>query len=282
VKLATFSVDGVIHAGTVENHRVVPFGGSVTDVLAGRIVPLASSEGWPLNEVALLPPIPHPGTVYAIGRNYAAHIAELDHERPDKPIVFFKPAGSVNAPAGPVIKPAIVEQLDYEAELVAVIGSHGRVAGYCVADDVSARDLQSEPQWSRAKGADTFCPFGPWITTADEVPDPENLWIRSWVNGQLRQDAHTSLLLFGIDVLVDFIAQTSRLLPGDMILTGTPAGVGAGMDPPHFLQSGDVVRIEIEGLGAIEHPIHAAHTDHPSIHAAHTDHPPIRAADTSP
>lgn len=255
MKLATFAADGVTSAGLVEGESIIPFAGSVKDVLAGRIAPEPAGESRPLASVALLAPIPDPGTVYAIGRNYAAHIAELAHERPDKPIVFFKPAGSINAPGGPVRRPAVVEQLDYEVELAVVIGAGGQVAGYCVADDVSARDLQSEPQWSRAKGADTFCPFGPWITTADEVPDPGDLWLRSWVNGELRQDASTSLLLFGIDVLVDFIAETSALRPGDMILTGTPAGVGAGMVPPRWLEPGDVVRLEVEGLGAIEHPI---------------------------
>ena len=121
---------------------------------------------------------------------------------------------------------------------------------------MSARDLQGrEPQWTRAKGADTFCPFGPWITTADEVPDPGNLQLRTWVNGDLRQDTSTSDLLFGCDELVAFIGQTCTLCPGDLILTGTPSGVGMGMDPPQFLSRGDVVRIEIDRLGSIEHDI---------------------------
>jgi len=137
-----------------------------------------------------------------------------------------------------------------------VIGPGGTAAGYAVADDVSARDLQKrEPQWTRAKGADGFCPYGPWITTADEIENPEDLRLRTWVNGELRQDARTSDLIFGIDRLVGFISETCTLEPGDLILTGTPEGVGAFADPPTFLGSGDVVRIEIEGLGAIEHPI---------------------------
>ena len=130
------------------------------------------------------------------------------------------------------------------------------MAGYAVADDVSARDLQKrEPQWTRAKGADGFCPYGPWITTADEVPDPEDLRLQTWVNGELRQDARTSDLIFGIPQLVAFLGETCTLEPGDLILTGTPSGVGAFADPPTFLTSGDVVRIEIELLGAIEHAI---------------------------
>jgi 2-keto-4-pentenoate hydratase/2-oxohepta-3-ene-1,7-dioic acid hydratase in catechol pathway len=255
MRLATFTADGRRHAGLVRGGVVHAITAPVKEVLARRAPVLETGARWPLAAVTLEPPIPDPGTVYAIGRNYAAHIEELRHERPAKPIVFLKPAGSINAPGGPVRRPAVVAQLDYEAELVIVIGAAGEVAGFCVANDVTARDLQSEPQWTRAKGADTFCPFGPWITTADEVPDPHSLSIRSWVNGELRQDAHTSLLLFSLDVLVDFISETNTLLPGDMILTGTPAGVGAGMDPPRWLVPGDRVRIEVEGLGAIEHPI---------------------------
>ena len=136
-----------------------------------------------------------------------------------------------------------------------VIGAGRRVAGYAVADDVSARDLQRrEPQWTRAKGADTFCPCGPWITTADEVADPEDLRLRTWVNGELRQDARTSDLIFGIAELVAFVAEVITLEPGDLILTGTPSGVGHGDDPPRFLGSGDVVRIEIDGLGCDRAP----------------------------
>jgi 2-keto-4-pentenoate hydratase/2-oxohepta-3-ene-1,7-dioic acid hydratase in catechol pathway len=136
------------------------------------------------------------------------------------------------------------------------MGDGGEVAGYAVADDISARDLQKrELQWTRAKGADSFCPYGPWITTADEVPDPHSLSLRTWVNGELRQDSSTSNLIFKVPELISFISETCSLMPGDLILTGTPSGVGQGLDPPHFLGSGDVVRIEIERLGAIEHSI---------------------------
>jgi 2-keto-4-pentenoate hydratase/2-oxohepta-3-ene-1,7-dioic acid hydratase in catechol pathway len=133
------------------------------------------------------------------------------------------------------------------------MGAENRIAGFCVANDVTARDLQRrEAQWTRAKGADTFCPYGPWVTSADEVPDPGDLRLRTWVNGDLRQDSTTSDLIFGCDELVTFIAQTCTLRPGDLILTGTPSGVGMGLDPPQFLAAGDVVRIEIERLGTIE------------------------------
>ena len=154
--------------------------------------------------------------------------------------------------------PTVVRRLDYEAELVVVLGAGGEIAGYAVADDVSARDLQRrEPQWTRAKGFDTSCPWGPWITTADEVADPDGLRVTSHVNGELRQDGNTAQFVFGPRTLVDFLWETCKLEPGDIILTGTPQGVGMAMDPPRFLQPGDTVRIEIEGLGAIEHPIEA-------------------------
>ncbi|MGA2009141.1 MAG: fumarylacetoacetate hydrolase family protein [Solirubrobacteraceae bacterium] len=260
MKLATFHAPGhdLPLSGVVADDAVTAFGGpdGVREVLAGGSVPEASLGRWPLSQVTLLAPIPEPGTIYAIGLNYARHIAETGATAPERPIVFVKVRGSVAPPGGPVRCPAVVRRLDYEGELVIVIGAGGAIGGYCVADDVSARDLQGrEPQWTRAKGADTFCPFGPWVTTADEVPDPGALRLRTWVNGELRQDSPTSDLVFGCQALVDFIAETCTLLPGDLILTGTPGGVGTAMDPPAFLSSGDRVRIAIDGLGEIEHPI---------------------------
>jgi 2-keto-4-pentenoate hydratase/2-oxohepta-3-ene-1,7-dioic acid hydratase in catechol pathway len=259
VKLATFQAPGGQQplAGEVNGDRVTAFadGLRVVDVLAGAPA-RAGAESWALSEVTLLAPVPEPGTIYAIGLNYAKHIAETGGERPEAPIVFVKVRGSVAPPGGPIRCPQVVRRLDYEGELTIVIGADGRIAGYCIADDVTARDLQGrEPQWTRAKGADTFCPFGPWITTADEVPDPQRLGLRTWVNGELRQDSNTSDLIFGCEELVEFIAQTCSPLPGDLILTGTPSGVGMGFDPPRFLSSGDVVRIEIERLGSIEHSV---------------------------
>ena len=259
MKLATFEVpgrDGPV-AGVVEDRRVVAFadGLSVVDVLGGAPAELGG-DSWGLAEVTLLAPVPEPGAIYGIGLNYAAHVAETGASTPEAPIVFVKVRGSVAPPGGPIRCPEVVHRLDYEGELTIVIGAAGAIGGYCVADDVTARDLQRrEPQWTRAKGADTFCPFGPWITTADEIADPSNLRLQTWVNGELRQDSRTSDLIFGCQELVDFIAQTCALEPGDLILTGTPSGVGMAMNPPRFLSSGDRVRIAIDGLGAIEHPV---------------------------
>jgi 2-keto-4-pentenoate hydratase/2-oxohepta-3-ene-1,7-dioic acid hydratase in catechol pathway len=271
VKLLTFlAPGGGVRAGLLRDGRVreLPGGMTVVDVLAGRPVPagveelgsLASetgnAESWALADVQLLAPVPAPGAIYGIGLNYAAHVAETGRELPEQPIVFVKVAGSVAPPGGPIRCPGTVRRLDYEGELTIVIGAGGAIGGYCVADDVSARDLQRrEPQWTRAKGADTFCPFGPWVTTADEAGDVHDLQLRTWVNGDLRQDSRTSDLIFKCEQLVEFIAQTCTLRPGDLILTGTPSGVGMAMDPPTFLESGDVVRIEIERLGAIEHSV---------------------------
>jgi 2-keto-4-pentenoate hydratase/2-oxohepta-3-ene-1,7-dioic acid hydratase in catechol pathway len=260
VKLATFQAPGRPEpiAGVVERDRVVAFsdGRSVVDVLAGRASGGAVGDSWGLSEVTLLAPIPRPGTIYAIGLNYAKHAEETGGRMPEAPIVFVKVAGSAAPPGGPVRCPGVVRRLDYEGELTVVIGAGGAIGGYCIADDVTARDLQRrEPQWTRAKGADTFCPFGPWVTTADEVPEPGNLRLRTWVNGDLRQDSTTADLIFDCDHVVEFIAQTCALQPGDLILTGTPSGVGQGLDPPQFLQSGDVIRIEIERLGVIEHAV---------------------------
>jgi 2-keto-4-pentenoate hydratase/2-oxohepta-3-ene-1,7-dioic acid hydratase in catechol pathway len=259
VKLATFLPDDAAGpvAGAIEDGQARAFasGLGVIDILSGASARLGP-DSWPLDEVTLLAPVPEPGTIYAIGLNYEKHIEETGAQRPEAPIVFVKVSGSVASPGGPIVCPEVVRRLDYEGELTIVIGEGGGIGGFCIADDVTARDLQGrEPQWTRAKGADTFCPFGPWVTTADEVPDPQNLDLRTWVNGELRQDSNTSDLLFGCQELVDFISQTCTLRPGDLILTGTPSGVGQGFDPPKFLQSGDTIRIEIAGLGAIEHGV---------------------------
>ncbi len=259
MRLATFLVPGSNspQAGEVRGQQMVAFeSGTVLDRLASGDRTPAGGESFALDAVTLLAPVPRPRAIFGIGLNYAAHAAEQGRDLPEAPIVFMKLPPSSVPPGGPVRCPRVVERLDYEGELVLVLGRGGSIAGYAVADDVTARDLQNrEPQWTRAKGADSFCPWGPWITTADEVGDPENLRLRTWVNGELRQDAATNDLVFGPRALVDFLSETCTLEPGDLILTGTPSGVGVGQDPMVFLQSGDVIRIEIETLGEIEHAV---------------------------
>jgi 2-keto-4-pentenoate hydratase/2-oxohepta-3-ene-1,7-dioic acid hydratase in catechol pathway len=259
MRLATFIPPGgdQPRAGEVRDEQVVSFeSGTVLDRMASGDRSPAAGQAFPLGEVTLLAPIPRPRAIFGIGRNYAAHAAELGNVLPEKPMVFMKLPTSSVPPAGPVRCPAVVAELDYEAELIVVIGQDGRIGGWAVGDDVSARDLQrSEEQWTRAKGFDTACPWGPWITTADELSDAVGLRIGSWVNGEQRQDANTDQLIFGPQQLVDFIAETITLEPGDIILTGTPDGVGMAFDPPRYLSDGDVVRIEIERLGSIEHEV---------------------------
>jgi 2-keto-4-pentenoate hydratase/2-oxohepta-3-ene-1,7-dioic acid hydratase in catechol pathway len=256
MKLATFIAPGGSEpqAGEVRGEEVVAFAsGTVLDRIASGDRTPADGETYPLNQVTLLAPIPRPPAIFCIGRNYAAHIAEMGSDKPEKPLVFLKLPLSSVPPGGPVRKPGVVTQLDYEAELLFVIGPDDTIAGYAVADDVSARDLQTtENQWTRAKGFDSSCPWGPWITTDVDTSD---LRVTTDVTGERRQDGRTSDLIFKPGELVEFIAQTCTLEPGAIVLTGTPDGVGAGMDPPRFLQPGDHIRIEIEGLGALDHQV---------------------------
>jgi 2-keto-4-pentenoate hydratase/2-oxohepta-3-ene-1,7-dioic acid hydratase in catechol pathway len=216
--------------------------------------PPPGRAAWPVADVELLAPIPLPGAIFGIGRNYADHAAELGNDVPPAPTVFAKLSRSSIGPGGPIRLPRASEFVDYEGELAVIMGHDAKVAGYAIANDVSARDLQfaAGDQWTRGKGADTFCPWGPWITTEDEVPDPHELHLRTYVNGDLRQEAMTSDLIFKIPRLISHISEITALQPGDMILTGTPAGVGWARDPKVSLASGDVVRVEIDLLGAIE------------------------------
>ncbi len=261
MRLATFLPpdSSAPRAGIVREDRVVAVadeGLTVLDLLGKPGPARAEGPSFALADVTLLAPVPRPRAIFGIGMNYADHVAELGATAPKEPLVFLKLPSSAASPGALIPCPGVVKRLDYEGELAVAMGPGGQVAGYAVANDLTARDLQGrEPQWTRAKGADAFCPYGPWITTVDEIPDPNELRLRTWVNGELRQDAPTSNLIFKIPELIAFISQTCTLEPGDLILTGTPGGVGMGLDPPRFLGSGDAVRIEIERLGAIEHQI---------------------------
>ena len=266
MRLCSYGAAGAARLGRVEGERVHPLdGGDVADALAGT--PPPAGDPVALSAVELRAPL-IPPTAFGVGRNYPLHAAELRSEVPPHPQVFVKHRGAITGPSGPVVHPGqdYTRCLDYECELAVVIGRRARhvpevhaldhVFGYAVIDDVSARDVQrSEPQWLRAKGGPTFGPLGPWVTTTDEVPDPQALRQRTWVNGELRQDSTTAAMAFGVAEVVAWLSASIALEPGDLIAMGTPAGVGLGMDPPRFLEPGDVVRMEIEGLGAIEHPV---------------------------
>lgn len=209
------------------------------------------------------PPVTRPGKIIGVGRNYASHARELGHEIPDHPILFAKFANAIIGPSDDIVRPVGVDDLDYEGELCVILGRAGRhiptehaleyVAGYCCANDVSARtaQLQSGDQWLRGKSFDTFCPLGPALVTRDEVPDPQALRIRTWVNGELRQDDTTANMIFDVATLISYCSDVFTLEPGDIILTGTPPGVGMGRTPPVWLQPGQLVEIEIDGLGRI-------------------------------
>jgi acylpyruvate hydrolase len=260
MRLATFLAPGggTPLAGEIRGDTAAAFadGTTVLDRLASGDRTPASGDEFALADIELLAPVARPRAIFGIGLNYAAHVKETGGTVPEAPIVFMKLPTSAAAPNAPISAPAVVRRLDYEGELAVVMGADGEVAGYAVANDVSARDLQRrEPQWTRAKGFDGSCPYGPWITTADEAGDPHDLALRTWVNGELRQDSRTSDLIFKVPELVAFLRETCTLEPGDLILTGTPSGVGMALDPPQFLAPGDVVKIEIERLGAIQHAV---------------------------
>jgi 2-keto-4-pentenoate hydratase/2-oxohepta-3-ene-1,7-dioic acid hydratase in catechol pathway len=217
-------------------------------------------------DVELGPPVPDPSKIVCVGLNYAAHAAEAGRSAPEAPELFAKFPNSLIGPQARVVAPAMTDQIDYEAELAVIIGEqcHGVtvdraldfVAGYAVFNDVSARDLQmASSQWTAGKAIDTFGPFGPGITPRSEVPDVQSLAIRTWVNGRLLQDGHTSDMLIPVAEIVSYVSSIMTLEPGDVIATGTPAGVGMAQRPVVFLRPGDTVEVEIEGLGRLVNPV---------------------------
>ncbi len=238
----------------------------VHEVPALRERAATPGQGLPLANVTLKAPIPQPGKIICIGQNYLEHARESNASASSFPIIFAKFANSVIAHGDPIIIPAAVQKPDYEGELAVVIGRRGRnipedraleyVAGYFPLNDVTARDWQSRTsQWVIGKTPDTFCPMGPALVTADEIPDVQNLSLRTTIGAELLQEGHTSLMIFSVAYLIHDMSQVMTLEPGDVIATGTPAGVGAGRTPPRWLRPGDVVRIEIEKVGVLENPV---------------------------
>lgn len=272
---------GPVRIGVVEDDHVVEVPGLDPGDDAGVVAALASRPGGAglpagerlaLDSVELLAPVRRPPKFLAIGLNYAAHVDETGRERPEFPTFFNKQSTCVTGPHSPIHIPRASEQVDYEGELGIVIGARCRhvpeervgevIAGFLVVDDVSARDWQYRaPTWTLGKSFDTHGPIGPWLVTADEVGDPQALRIRTYVNGDLRQDAPTSDMIFSCYEQVAILSTVFTLEPGDVIATGTPAGVGMAADPPRFLAAGDVVRIEIDRIGAIENPVIAEPSD---------------------
>jgi len=230
---------------------------------------------WPVPAVRLLAPVPAPPKVLAIGMNYRDHVAELGGTPPEYQYWFNKQRTCVVGPGEPILVPAVSEAVDYEGELAIVIGRRCKnvpaarwlevVAGFTVINDVSVRDWQwRTPTFTMGKSFDTHGPSGPFLVTPDEVPDPGSLGVRTWVNDDLRQDSSTAELIFGCAAMVEYLTTAFPLEPGDVLATGTPAGVGAGFDPPRWLRPGDTVRIEIDGIGRLENPVAAEPAPRPS------------------
>jgi 2-keto-4-pentenoate hydratase/2-oxohepta-3-ene-1,7-dioic acid hydratase in catechol pathway len=275
MKLATFRAVGHERIGVVKAEEIVDLTGE--DVPSGMIELIAN---WPklrdrvariaaqtkpryrIADVHLLAPVPRPQKILAIGLNYADHIAESGAATPERQIWFSKLPNAVNGPYDPIEMPRASNAIDYEAELVFVIGkrcrhvakekAHEVIFGYAAGNDISVRDWQFHTaQWLVGKSFDTHAPFGPWIVTADEIGDPHALGIRCLVNGETRQNSNTKNLVFNCFDQIAYLSQAMTLNPGDIVFTGTPGGVGQSMKPPRLLKVGDEVRIEIDKIGAL-------------------------------
>jgi len=264
--------DQTIRAGLwQENGDVVPLAGGLTmkQLIVRGAEPggferavAATEERLPTEEIALVAPLHDPGKMIFVGLNYLDHAAESKMEVPKVPVLFAKFANSIVGPDADVVIPAEVRQCDYEVELAVIIGKKAKrvsreeaidyVFGYTVINDVSARDLQlQEGQWTRGKAIDTFAPMGPCIVTKDEIADPHRLNISLTLNGKTMQSANTRDLIFDIPYLISFLSRTITLLPGDVISTGTPPGVGLGRNPPVWIKDGDVTEAYVEGIGTL-------------------------------
>jgi 2-keto-4-pentenoate hydratase/2-oxohepta-3-ene-1,7-dioic acid hydratase in catechol pathway len=255
----------VLAGGPATMRALLQGGRDAVDALRAAVPAARVGElGGPLDGIELLAPVPRPGKVVAIGRNYRAHAEEEGVEPPTAPLIFSKwPSSVVGHGADIRWDPALTSQVDYEAELAVVIGRRARrvavdaaldhVLGYTCLNDVSARDLQfGDGQWTRGKSLDTFCPMGPVLVTADEIADPQDLGICCTVGEEILQDARTSQMYFTVAEVISYCSMAFTLEPGDVIATGTPAGVGAFRTPPRFLADGDRVRVEIERIGVLE------------------------------
>ena len=283
MRLVSFEDRGVDRLGVVGGERVVPADdllpdgpATIGDLFARGPAEIARLDraaaeklewirgaGAPLGELELLAPVPRPGKVVAIGLNYHAHAAEQGVEPPREPLIFAKFSTSVVGPGAEIRwDPRLTDQVDYEAELAVVMGRRARrvsepealshVLGYTCGNDVSARNLQfGDKQWVRGKSLDTFCPLGPILVTADEIADPQALAVRCVVNGEVLQEGTTADMIFPVARLIEHASQAFTLEPGDVIMTGTPPGVGVFREPQRFLRDGDEVAVEIEGIGRL-------------------------------
>ncbi len=274
MKLVSYSMNGGdARVGLVKDGEVRRLAGQDTTMIdlieEGAEKQSFGEESFTLKDVKLHPPISRPSKIIGIGLNYEDHAAETGADIPEKPIVFAKYPNTIIGPGTPILIPRITERADYEAELAVVIGKRARqieaedaldyVFGYMNANDVSSRDLQFSEggQWTRSKSLDTFAPIGPYLVTKDEIEDPQNLSVECTLNGEVMQEGNTEKMIFSVAEIVAFLSTGMTLGPGDIILTGTPPGVGVARDPQVFLKDGDEVTVEIEGLGTLTNPVEA-------------------------
>jgi 2-keto-4-pentenoate hydratase/2-oxohepta-3-ene-1,7-dioic acid hydratase in catechol pathway len=282
MKLATFEYQGKVSVGAVRDETIVRLDAVAPDMLtlieagSGRLeqarqVGESAKERIPLKQVRLLAPIPRPHkNIIALGRNYGEHAKEsaaVHGEKVGPPVIFTKATTTVNAPFGEiVVDPAVSVQIDWEVELAVVMSRRARkvaqgvaakyIFGYTVLNDVTARDLQNRtPQYFVGKSVDGYCPMGPWIVTADEIPDPQNLNLRCSVNDVIKQQGNTRDMIYSIGYMIEDLSRIMTLEPGDILTTGTPAGVGFARKPPEFLKPGDVLESEIEKIGVIRNKV---------------------------
>jgi 2-keto-4-pentenoate hydratase/2-oxohepta-3-ene-1,7-dioic acid hydratase in catechol pathway len=276
MRIVSFRRDGQISYGLLEGDEIADLPGLdpglppiLSDALAtlrGYVPPAGTGKTVSLSDVTLLPVIPSPQKIICIGVNYADHAAETGQAPPPYPTVFAKFANTLAASGDPIVLPSASAMPDYEGELAVVIGRPGRqiteqdaleyVAGYTAFNDVSARDFQGHTsQWTMGKSPDTFGPLGLALVTADEIPDPQKLELRTTVNGEVLQQASTADMVFTVRQLIAYLSQTMTLLPGDVIATGTPSGIGAARTPPRFLRPGDTVVISIDGVTELTNPV---------------------------
>jgi len=268
MRLAQYHDHERIHLGMIDGESLFPldFHGSMIDFIEQGAPAKPSGSALSLEKIRFAPVVSRPSKIIALGLNYLDHAKESKGAIPEVPLLFAKFPNSLAGHKESVAWPAeISKKVDFEAELAVIIGKRiyrprehqvmEAVFGYACANDVSARDLQfSDGQWVRGKSLDTFCPIGPWIVTRDEIPDPHSLGIKSILNGTTMQDSNTNMMIFKVPEVVHFISRQITLLPGDVILTGTPHGVGAFRDPSVYMKDGDVVVVEIEKVGRLVNP----------------------------
>jgi len=278
MKIAQLEESGRILLGVVKEDTVTPstFQGDLVDFITSPVKLELSGPAFPKEKVCLAPAVSRPSKIIAIGLNYMDHIRESKGDVPDAPLVFAKFPNSLVGCGGAVTwNPAVTQKVDFEAELAVVIGrkaadldeeeSMDAVFGYTCANDISARDLQfGDRQWVRGKSLDTFCPLGPWVVTADEVPDPHDLTVICRVNGRVMQESSTNQMIFRIPALLSYLSRHFTLFPGDIVLTGTPHGVGAFRKPSVYLKDGDQVEVEIQGIGSLVNPCRTVSNPAPS------------------